>query len=82
MRLLSPQHWAQQAQDHTPKNLYGARNTGLIFHEYLKQRLLFKLGFVQSKIDEGGFYRGKMMFLIYVDDGILIHPDSTEIGKV
>ena len=63
------------------KNLYGSKNAGLVFHEHLK-RGLSQLGFVQSKVDEGVFYRGKMMFLIYVDDGILIHPDKKEIDKV
>jgi len=57
------------------KNLYGSKNAGLVFHEHLK-RGLEQIGFVQSKVDEGEFYRGKLMFLIYVDDGILLHPDA------
>ena len=63
------------------KNLYGSKNAGLVFHEHLK-RGLKQIGFVQSKVDEGVFYRGKLMFLIYVDDGILLHPDAKEIDKV
>ena len=63
------------------KNLYGSKNAGLVFHEYLKAGLA-KLHFVQSKVDEGVFYRGKLMFLIYIDDGIIAHPDKREIDKV
>ena len=62
-------------------NLYGSKNAGLVFYEHLKQGLK-QIGFMQSKVDEGVFYRGKLMFLIYVDDGILLHPDAKEIDKV
>ena len=43
----------------------------------LKQR-----GFKQSKADECVFYKGKTIFVVYVDDGILIGPDVSEIDQI
>ena len=33
-----------------------------------------KLHFKQRNIDKGVFYHGELMFLIYIDDGIIAHP--------
>ena len=43
---------------------------------------LTKHGFEQSKVDECVFYRGNVVFLLYVDDGILCSPDNSAIEKV
>ena len=63
------------------KNLYGGRNSGRIWNKYLHEGLL-NIGFKQSNVDECVYYRGKCIFLCYVDDGILIHPDPKEIDQV
>ena len=62
------------------KNIYGGRNSGRIWNEYLHKGLI-NIGFKQSEIDECVYYRGKCIFLCYVDDGIFIHPDPKEIDQ-
>lgn len=60
------------------KNLYGQKQAGRVWNEHFKDGLT-KLGFKQSKVDECVFYRGKLIFLCYVDDGIFASPDEAEI---
>ena len=43
---------------------------------------LFKMGFKSSKIDECLFYRGNVIFMNYVDDGIICSPDDEAIESV
>ena len=62
------------------KNLYGQKQASRVFFLYLKEGLE-KIGFQQSDIDECLFYRDKTMFLIYVDDGIFIDSDESNIAK-
>jgi hypothetical protein len=62
------------------KNIYGGRNSGRIWNEYLKAGLL-AIGFTQSAVDECVFYRGKVIFLCYVDDGIFASPNPKDIDK-
>jgi hypothetical protein len=40
-----------------------------------------KVGFTQSKVDECVFYHGGLIFMVYVDDGILVCPHMHEIEK-
>jgi hypothetical protein len=42
---------------------------------------LKKAGFVASKVDECVFYKGKTVFIVYVDDGIFFGPDLKEIEQ-
>ena len=51
------------------QNIYGGRNSGRVWNEYLHNGLK-NIGFVQSQVDECVYYRGKCIFLCYVDDGI------------
>jgi Reverse transcriptase (RNA-dependent DNA polymerase) len=44
-------------------------------------RGLKELGFIRSDYDNCLYYRGRTMFLVYVDDGILIDPDPAEIER-
>ena len=43
---------------------------------------LKKRGFKQSKVDQAVFYKGQTIFIVYVDDGILIGPDKGEINEI
>ena len=52
-----------------------------MWNEYLKKGL-FKCGFKQSQIDELVFYKGSLIFLLYVDDGILVALSSEAIDRV
>ena len=63
------------------KNLYGQKQASRVFYLYLKEGLE-KIGFQASKVDECLFYRGKTMFVVYVDDGIIVDKDMNQIMKV
>ena len=62
------------------KNIYGQKQAGRVWNQFLHQGLT-ELGFVQSKIDECVYYRGSTIFLCYVDDAVLLSPDSNEIDS-
>ena len=62
------------------KNLYGQKQAGRVWNQFLHERLL-KLGFEQSAIDECLYYRGSLLFVIYIDDGILASSNKEEIEK-
>ena len=59
-------------------NLYGQKQAGRVWYEYLWKRLFTKAGFVQSKHDECVFYWGKVMYALYIDDSILGAPTCQE----
>ncbi|KAG7349703.1 reverse transcriptase RNA-dependent DNA polymerase [Nitzschia inconspicua] len=60
------------------KNIYGGKDAGRTWYEYLKNRLVdpAKLGFTQSKIDDCVSYRGSTVLLVYTDDCIIIDKES------
>jgi hypothetical protein len=62
------------------KNLYGQKQAGRVWNEHLVSGLR-EIGFEQSKVDECVFYRGKTIFVVYVDDGIFASPNEEEIDK-
>jgi hypothetical protein len=45
-------------------------------------RLVNKVGFKQSKIDECMSYKGNVIYVLYTDDSILAAPDQDEIDQV
>ena len=62
------------------KNIYGGRNSGRIWNEYLKEGLI-NIGFKQSTADECVYYKKDVIFLFYVDDGIFISPRKQGVDK-
>ena len=63
------------------KNLYGSKQASKLWFDHLK-RGLRRRGFKQSKADECVFYKGDTIFVVYVDDGILIGPNEKEIESI
>jgi hypothetical protein len=61
------------------RNIYGQKQAGRVWNQYLTNKLIGTLGFTQSKTDECVFYRGKTMYALYTDDSILAGPDKEEI---
>jgi hypothetical protein len=55
------------------KNLYGQKQAGRIWNKYLHEKLVC-LDWIQSSADECVYYKDSIVFLVYVDDGILISP--------
>ena len=60
-------------------NLYGQKQAGRVWYEYLRKQLVTKAGFVQSKHDKCLFYRDKVMYALYIDDSILGAPTCKEL---
>jgi hypothetical protein len=63
------------------KNLYGQRQAGRTWQQHLNRGLRDN-GFAPSQADECIWYRGKVTFLYYVDDGIFVGPCSKEIDSI
>jgi predicted nucleotidyltransferase len=64
------------------KDVYGQKQAGRVWNQYLVNKLTKELKFEQSKVDECIFYRGKTMYALYTDDSILAGPDQAEIGQI
>ena len=62
------------------KNIYGGRASSRIWTEHLKKGLI-GMGFTQSTADPCVFYRGKLIFLHFVDDCICLSPNDPDIDK-
>lgn len=64
------------------KSLYGLKQASRCFYEKIT-KLLLRLGFKQSEADPCLFVRQKgkkkMMFLLYVDDGLIASEDEQEL---
>ena len=63
------------------KNLYGQKQAGKVWNTYLTEILINKMKMKQSQIDPCVFYRNKLIFMVYVDDGIITGPDLKEISE-
>ena len=50
--------------------------------EWIFEEGLFKLDFNKTKIDESVFFRNRVVILLYVDDGILCGPETTNFFSV
>ena len=60
------------------KNLYGLKDAGKTWFEFLKKGLLKRV-WKQSEIDSCLFTKGGILLVVYVDDAILISPHKTLI---
>ena len=60
-------------------NLYGQKQAGRVWYEYLCKQLVTKAGFIQSKHDECLFYQGNVMYTLYIDNSILGAPTHEEL---
>ena len=58
------------------KNLYGLKQAGKTWFEYLSSTLTQEMNFVQSKIDPCIFYRDEIVFVVYVDDCLCFHKSK------
>jgi len=66
---------------HIRKNIYGGRNAGKTWNDWLVARLS-KAGFVQSAVDPCVFTNGNAFYLVYTDDSILCGPDQQELEDI
>ncbi|KAI2494618.1 hypothetical protein MHU86_19896 [Fragilaria crotonensis] len=64
------------------RNIYGQKQAGRVWNQYLVQKLVKDLGFQQSAMDECVSYRGSTLYVLYTDDSLLAGPDKKEIDKI
>jgi Reverse transcriptase (RNA-dependent DNA polymerase) len=65
---------------HVLKNIYRVKDAGRTWNLHLVKGLK-ELGFVQSRTNKCEFFQGTTIFMVYVDYGILIDPDNSQIDK-
>ena len=63
------------------KNLYGQKQAGRVWNQYLTQRLIDN-GFTQSKVDKCLFYYKRCMMMVYVDNTILCGPTQDKVDDI
>ena len=63
------------------RNLYGQKQAGRVWYKYLRKRLITQAGFVPSKHDECLFFRGKVLYALYIDDSILGAPTRRKLDE-
>ncbi len=62
-------------------NLYGQKQAGQVWNSYLIGKLL-EIDFKQSQIDDCVFYRGDVIFIVYVDDGIFLGLSDEQLSGI
>jgi hypothetical protein len=60
------------------KNNYGQQQAGRVWNDYLAEKLI-SLGYKASMIDNCVLFRGDIIFMVYVDDGIFLGPDDEQL---
>jgi Reverse transcriptase (RNA-dependent DNA polymerase) len=62
------------------KNLYGQKQAGRVWNPRL-HKILIEIGWIQSKADDCLYDKGSVMFVVYVDDGILVSASQESIDE-
>ena len=73
-----PGKWALRVR----KNIYGQKQAGRVWNQYLVDKLVNEIGFRQSIHDECVFYYGKSVYILYADDSILAGPEEKELWDI
>ena len=63
------------------RNVYGQKQAGRVWNRYMDQGMR-EIGFKPSAFDQCLYYRGPMVFLVYIDDCIVFGPDNRSIDAV
>ncbi|KAL7580919.1 hypothetical protein ACA910_005738 [Epithemia clementina (nom. ined.)] len=63
------------------RNIYGTKQGPRVWNKYLDQGLR-GVGFTPSKIDPCLYYKGDVIFLVYIDDCVLMSPSNDHINQV
>jgi Reverse transcriptase (RNA-dependent DNA polymerase) len=63
-------------------NIYGQRQAGKVWYDFLTSGLIEKLGFTQSQHDPYILWRGSCIIIIYTDDTIVTGSCEKEISQV
>ena len=63
------------------RNVYGQKQAGRVWNKYMDKGMK-NIGFTPSKIDPCLYYRGDVIFLVYIDDCIVFGPNAKAIDQV
>jgi hypothetical protein len=63
------------------QNLYGTKQGAKIWYDHLYAGLT-KLNYKRSAVNKFIFYNGKLVFLVYTDDGIFLGPNLDELNRL
>jgi hypothetical protein len=63
------------------KNIYGQKQAGRVWNSFLVDKLT-SIGFTMSQIDDCIFFRGDIIFMVYVDDGIFLGSNNSQLQEV
>jgi hypothetical protein len=72
------------SKDHVLKllaNIYGQKQASRVWNSYLVTKLQ-EINFKQSLIDNCIFYRDNLIFIVYVNDGILLGPSDQQLRDI
>ena len=62
------------------KSLYGDIRAAKLWYKHLSSALVSKMGFTKSTIDSCLYFRDNLVFVFYVDDGIIVSVNETQTG--
>ncbi len=60
------------------KNIYGQKQAGRVWNSFLVDKLT-SIGFQPSTIDDCVFFRGNVIFMVYVDNGVFIGDNDSQL---
>ena len=60
------------------KNIYVQKQAGRVWNQHLVSKLK-SVSFEQSSVDDCVFYKGSVIFVVYVDDSIIAGPVQSEV---
>ena len=63
------------------RNVYGQKQAGRVWNKYMDKGMR-DIGFKPSAFDPCLYYRGSVLFLVYIDDCIVFGPDTGAIDQV
>ena len=63
------------------RNVYGQKQAGRVWNKYMDLGMR-EIGFKPSKFDPCLYYRGSVVFLVYIDNCIVFGPNNQSIEKV
>ena len=76
-----PGHNSKDWVLHVKRNIYGGKDAGRVWYQYLRSKLE-SIDFVVSDHDDCVFYKGNAMYVLYTDDSILVGPDDNELDSI
>jgi Reverse transcriptase (RNA-dependent DNA polymerase) len=66
---------------HIRKNVYGQKQGSRVWHQHLNKKLEVA-GLKQSQIDDRVYTHKRLIYILYMDDSILVGPDEQELVKI